>query len=150
MHEGMMKIIVVGKDEIDIIKPLWEGLNAHHLSKSTHFKKHFSEFTFEKRMEGLNKRDRLIAYVAQDNNENVGYCIATVDGLNGEVDSLFVEAAYRGRGVGEELMSLALKWLKEQKCETVRVSIAEGNESVHDFYRKFGFAERLNVMQLKQ
>jgi hypothetical protein len=46
------------------------------------------------------------------------------------------------------LISYALKWLREQKCETVRVSIAEGNESVHDFYRRFGFAERLTVMQL--
>jgi GNAT superfamily N-acetyltransferase len=96
-----------------VIKTLWEGLNAHHLSKSTHFKKHFSEFTFEKRMEGLNKRERLIVYVAQENRKDIGYCMATIDGLNREVDSLFVEAAHRGRGVGEELMSCALKWLEE-------------------------------------
>jgi diamine N-acetyltransferase len=146
----MLKIIAIGRDEIGIIKPLWEGLNAHHLSKSTHFKKHFSEFTLEKRMEGLNKRERLIAYVAQDNNQNVGYCMATTDGLNGEIDSLFVETAHRGRGVGEELMSLGLKWLEEQNCETVWVSIAEGNESALDFYRRFGFAERLTVMQLTE
>jgi diamine N-acetyltransferase len=146
----MLKIIAIGMDEIGIIRPLWEGLNGHHLSQSTHFKKHFSEFTFEKRMEGLKKRDRLIAYVTRDNGNNIGYCIATVDGLNGEIDSLFVEMAYRGRGVGGELMSLALKWLEEQKCETVRVSIAEGNESAIDFYRRFGFAERLTVMQLTE
>jgi GNAT superfamily N-acetyltransferase len=109
----MLKIIAIGRDEISIIKPLWEGLNAHHLSKSTHFKKHFSEFTFEKRMEGLNKRERLIVYVAQENRKDIGYCMATIDGLNREVDSLFVEAAHRGRGVGEELMSCALKWLEE-------------------------------------
>ena len=145
-----MKIIAIDWDEIGIIKPLWEGLNAHHLSKSTHFKKHFSEFTFEKRMEGLDRREHLIAYVAQENGEDVGYCLATTDGFNGEVDSLFVDAAYRGRGIAEELMSLALKWLEEQKCETVRVSIAEGNESALDFYRRFGFAERQTVMQLTE
>jgi diamine N-acetyltransferase len=145
-----VKIITIDRDEISIIKTLWEGLNAHHLSNSTHFKKHFSEFTFEKRIEGLNKRDRLIAFVAQDNGNNIGYCIATVDGANGEVDSLFVEAAYRGRWVGEELVSHSLKWLREQKCESVRVSIAEGNESALDFYRRFGFAERLTVMQMTE
>ena len=144
-----MKIIAIGRDEIGIIKTLWEGLNAHHLLKSTHFKKHFSKFTFEKRVEGLNKRDCLIAYVAQNNSKNIGYCIATVDGPNGEIDSLFVESVYRGKGVAEELVSHALKWLEEQKCETVRVSIAEGNEDTLDFYRRFGFAERLTVMQLK-
>jgi ribosomal protein S18 acetylase RimI-like enzyme len=88
--------------------------------------------------------------VAQDNNENIGYCIATVDGLNGEIDSLFVETAHRGRGVDQELVSLALKWLEEQKCETVRVSISERNESVLDFYRRFGFTERFVVMQLTE
>jgi ribosomal protein S18 acetylase RimI-like enzyme len=50
--------------------------------------------------------------------------------------------------VGEELMSFALKWLEEQKCEVMRVSIAEGNEGARDFYKRFGFAERLTVMQL--
>jgi ribosomal protein S18 acetylase RimI-like enzyme len=146
----MLKIIAIDRDEIGIIKPLWKGLSDHHLSKSKHFKKHFSESTFEERVEGLNKREHLIVYVAQENGRDIGYCLATVDGLNGEVDSLFVETEYRGRGIGEELMSLALKWLEEQKCETVRVSIAEGNESVHDFYRRYGFAERLMVMQMKQ
>jgi hypothetical protein len=94
-HEGILKIIAIGRDEMDVIKTLWEGLNAHHLSRSTHFKKHFSEFTFEKRMEGINKRDRIIAYVAQENGEDIGYCLATTDGLNGEIDSLFVEAVYK-------------------------------------------------------
>jgi hypothetical protein len=47
-------------------------------------------------------------------------------------------------------MSLALKWLEKQKREILRVSIAEGIESVLDFYRRFGFAERLLVMQMKQ
>lgn len=145
-----MKIVAIDRDEIGIIKTLWKGLNAHHLSKSTYFKKHFSEFTFEKRMEGLNKRDNLIAYIAQDNDENIGYCLSSVDGPNGEIDSLFVEAAYRGKGIGEELMSHALKWLEGQRCITIRVSIAEGNEGVFDFYRKFCFAERLTVMQLME
>jgi hypothetical protein len=42
-----VKIIAIGRDEMDVIKTLWEGLNAHHLLQSTHFKKHFLEFTFE-------------------------------------------------------------------------------------------------------
>jgi len=134
-------------DEINEIKTLWENLNAHHLSRSTYFKEHFSKFTFEKRLAGLKKRDRLIAYIAEDNGENVGYCIATVDGLDGEIDSLFVKQSHRSKGLGKELMSLALKWLEQQNCETIRVSVAEGNEDALDFYRRFGFAERLIVMQ---
>ncbi|PIQ45263.1 MAG: hypothetical protein COW04_08485 [Deltaproteobacteria bacterium CG12_big_fil_rev_8_21_14_0_65_43_10] len=145
--ERTMEIEAISRGEINSIKILWENLNDHHLSKSMYFKDHFSKFTFEKRMEALVKRDRFIAYVAQDSCDSVGYCIATVDGSIGEIDSLFVKGAYRGQGVGEKLVTLALKWLEEQDCETIRVSIAEGNEQVLDFYRKFGFAERLIVMQ---
>ena len=142
-----MKIRAISIDEIGIIKPLWESLNAHHQSKSTHFKDHFSKFTFEKRMDGLKMRERLIVYLAEDKGESVGYCIASVDGLTGEIDSVFVNERYRGKGVGEKLISRGLKWLEAQKCEAIKVSIAEGNENVLGFYRRFGFAERLIVMQ---
>ncbi|HAG08945.1 MAG TPA: GNAT family N-acetyltransferase [Desulfotomaculum sp.] len=142
-----MRIKVVTKDHIDGIKPLWENLNAHHLSRSTYFKDHFSTLTFEKRMDDLSKRGRFIGFIVEDNDQNLGYCIATVDGPIGEIDSIFVDEPHRGKGVGEKLMSLALEWLEGQKCETVRVSIAEGNENVLGFYRRFGFAERFIVMQ---
>ena len=142
-----MKIIAVNRDEIGIIKNLWESLNAYHLAKSTRFKNHFSEFTFEKRMDALNRRDRLIVYVAEDKNESIGYCMASVDGLAGEIDSLFIKMELRNQGLGEELMILALRWLEKQNCKTIRVSIAEGNESALDFYRRFGFTERFVVMQ---
>ncbi len=143
-----MKIRAITKDEIDSIKELWEELNVHHLSRSTHFKDLFSKLTFEKRMEGLKERDHFVAYVAESKTGKVGYCIATVDGLAGEIDSLFVKAPYRGKGVGEELMSLALKWLQRHSCQILKVSIAEGNEDAMGFYRRFGFAEKFIVMQM--
>jgi ribosomal protein S18 acetylase RimI-like enzyme len=142
-----MKIRTITGDKLSGIKTLWENLNAHHLSKSTHFRDHFSKLTFEKRLDGLKKRDRLVGCVSEDNGRNVGYCIASVDGLTGEIDSIFVDDLYRGKGVGQELMSLALKWLETQGCDTIKVSIAEGNEDVLGFYRRFGFAERFTVMQ---
>ncbi len=142
-----MKIKTLTRDEINGIKALWENLNAHHLSRSTHFKDHFSKLTFENRMEPLKKRDCFIGYVAEDNGESVGYCIATVDGSVGEIDSLFVKKSHRGKGTGAELISRALKWLEAQGCEVMKVSIAEGNEDALAFYRKFGFTERFIVMQ---
>jgi len=142
-----MKIRQMAADEIGSIKGLWEMLNSHHLLRSTVFKEHYSKFTFEKRMDGLKKRDRLAAFVAEENGRSVGYSVATVDGRLGEIDSLFVEEAHRGKGMGEKLVSLALAWLEKQECEAIRVSIARGNEDVLDFYRRFGFAERAVVMQ---
>jgi ribosomal protein S18 acetylase RimI-like enzyme len=144
-----MQIKTITRDNIGIIKSLWEDLNAHHLSHSTNFTHHFSKLRFEDRVEALKKRDQFIAYVAESGHESVGYCIATVHDRAGEIDSLFLSAAYRGKGYGKALMDLALNWLNDQNCETIRVSIAEGNEEALDFYRRFGFAERFVVMQKK-
>jgi ribosomal protein S18 acetylase RimI-like enzyme len=143
-----MKIKAITRDEIDSIKELWKELNVHHLSRSAHFKDLFSKLTFEKRMEGLKERDHFVAYVAESKSEKVGYCVATVAGLVGEIDSLFVKGSYRGKGAGEKLMSLALKWLRGHRCETLKVSIAEGNEKAIGFYKRFGFAERFIVMEM--
>ncbi len=142
-----MQIRAITRDDIGIIRRLWEELNAHHLSHSTHFTHHFSTFRFEDRVEALKRRDRFIAYVAESDHESVGYCIATVHDRAGEIDSLFLDAAYRGKGYGRALMDLVLKWLEDLHCETIRVSVAEGNEGALEFYRRFGFAERFVVMQ---
>ena len=142
-----IRIRTLDKENLGSIQKLWEGLNAHHLANSTYFKDFYSQYTFEKRAKQLIKREKLIAYVAESDGKKVGYCVATVDGGAGEIDSLFVDEAYRGKGVGKELTSLALKWLDKQNCETIRVSIAQGNENAFGFYRHFGFAERCTVLQ---
>ncbi len=142
-----MKVRTITTKQIHEIKDLWQELNAHHVLKSTVFKDHFLNFTFKKRMEGLKKRERLIGFVAEEKGKKIGYCIATVHNSIGEIDSLYVRSRYRGKGVGEQLMSLALEWIKQQACGTTTLSVAEGNEEVLGFYRRFGFSERLIVMQ---
>lgn len=144
---SIMEIKAFDWNNVSRIKELWEGLNDHHLLMSTNFKHFYSEFTFEKRMKSLSKRDRLVIFVVQDLGKDIGYCIASVDDLVGEIDSVFVQAPHRRTGVGTKLITLALQWLQNQGCETIRVGIAEGNEAATGFYRRFGFAERMIVMQ---
>ena len=142
-----MEIKAIDWNEISTIKALWKDLNAYHLSMSTDFKNFYADFTFEERVESLSGRDRLITFIAQSRGEAIGYCIASIDNLAGEIDSIFIQEQHRRTGVGTELVNLALKWFENQGCETISVAIAEGNEASMDFYRRFGFAERLTVMQ---
>ena len=65
--------------------------------------------------------------------------IATVTGEEGEIDSLYVDATYRGMGVGEGLMRRALNWLKGKPVNTRKLLVAAGNEEVLAFYARFGF-----------
>ena len=143
----MTEIKAIDWNDINKIKALWEDLNAHHLLMSTNFKQFYSEFTFEKRIESLSKKERLITFVAQDRGENIGYCIASVDDHSGEIDSILIQERHRRTGIGSQLISFAIDWLEKEGCETIRVGIVEGNEAAIGFYKRFGFAERMLVME---
>ncbi len=145
-----MKITEIDKNNIHKIKDLWEELNAHHCEKSSHFKFHFESFSFEKRIEGLLDKEHLVIYAVEIKSSLVGYCIATVNGRNGEIDSLYIKKEYRGDGLGNKLTEKALAWIDKLGCNEVKVYIAEGNESSLPFYERFGFRERFRVLQIKK
>jgi len=147
VRENAMKIEVIEWNDVDTIKSLWEGLNAHHLLMSNNFKRFYTDFKFERRIESLGKKERLITFIAQDMGKNIGYCIASVNDLAGEIDSIFIQDQYRRTGIGTKLITSAIKWLEKQKCDTIRVGIADGNKAAIGFYKRFGFAERMVVMQ---
>jgi ribosomal protein S18 acetylase RimI-like enzyme len=133
--------------EIGQIKELWEELNALHKTLSGRFKNHFANFTFEERLEKLTSKNRLAVFLAKDKGIKVGYCIATTQQSNGEIDSIYIRPAFQGQGIGSKLISEAVLWLKDNGCKDISVYIAEGNEAVKEFYRRFDFNERFTVMQ---
>jgi GNAT superfamily N-acetyltransferase len=146
--------IQIDSQSIDCIRSLWDKLNRIHLEDSHYFKEHYQKFSFEKRCEKFNllsSDDIFIEGIfSSKSNIPVGYCISTVDGNVGEIDSLFVEENYRKHGYGTQLVEHSLKWLKNKKCISICVAVAEGNESVYGFYQRFGFYPRLTYLQYKE
>ncbi len=138
--------------ELPRIRPLWEKLNALHLADSVYFRDHFAAFTFEQRAEKfllMSGRDVLIEIAAYENGVPVGYCISTAEGCAGELDSLFVEEQWRGKGIGETLVRRSLEWMRGKNCARIMVAVAHGHESVLPFYERFGFYPRFTYLQMK-
>ena len=140
----------LGPESLELIRPLWEKLNDHHLVRSPDFRQHYEQMTFDVRKADLLKKERLRIILAILNRAPVGYCVCTVAGDTGEVDSIFVEDAYRRSGIGEQLMYRALVWLKAAGPEKTIVAVAAGNEAATPFYESFGFMPRMTVLQLVQ
>lgn len=132
------------------IKPLWKQLNSHHHEKSIHHKRHFATFTFEKRMNHLLEKKVTTIICAQDNGKIIAYCMISIDNAVGEIDSIFVEKSYRGKGIAAELMLRAISWLNQNSVERITVSVVYGNEDTLPFYYKFGFKERLIVLSKEE
>lgn len=134
-----------GKDKIDLIQPLWEKLNLHHLEKSPYFKDRYKSFTWNERKQMLISKsaDLVLFYVIDTgNNEIIGYCISSVekdDSSVGEIDSLYIDEKYRKLGIGINLLQESVYWLESKKVKTQKIIVSYGNEDVLDLYKKMGF-----------
>jgi GNAT superfamily N-acetyltransferase len=144
-----------GIHEIELIRPLWEKLNRYHHTKASHFKTHYERMTFEDRrshFRKLHETGELRLDLAMDTMTGtyVGYCVCPVSAeKTGEVESLFINAAYRQAGIGTALVTRGLAWMDSIGVVRKQVSMGCGNEAAWAFYRKFGFYPRMMLLEQK-
>jgi diamine N-acetyltransferase len=147
--------------EIDCVRPLWFSLNEYMSTQTIHFQRHFEQMTFEKRkayFEQVASAGMLcidLAFDVRDRDRYVGYCVSSLSkektgDITGEIESIFVNDAYRSCGIGSTLVTRALGWLDENGSARNRVSVSEGNEAVWNFYKKFRFYPRMTVLEQKK
>ncbi|ERI93662.1 acetyltransferase, GNAT family [Clostridiales bacterium oral taxon 876 str. F0540] len=137
---------------LDFVQPLWEKLNKHHESKSTYFKDKFKNLKFDVRkgkfVNDSNLKVKVDLIKDLETNAYIGYCISSVNKeLIGEIESLFIEEEYRKYGLGDKLMNRAIEWLDNAQAKTKIIGVAEGNENVLDFYKKYGFYKRRIILE---
>jgi diamine N-acetyltransferase len=144
------------ENDIDLIRPLWEQLREHHRVRSINFARHYETTTFEYRKSDLlyKTKDGLMHIdLAKDpaSGRYVGYCISSIvmdhDEKAGEIDSIFVDRAYRLGGIGDTLMKKALGWIDLQGVDVKKVSVGAGNEEVFPFYARYGFYIRTTTLE---
>lgn len=139
----------VGVEGLTEIQPLWTKLNAEHAAMSRPFRAEIAQRTFASRRTELLMKGHsgglwveVVRAVTEDAGA-VAYCLCTLspEGV-GEIDSIFVEENFRGRGIGAELMRRALAWLDERNAGAKMVSVLYENAEAIEFYRRFGFHPR--------
>jgi len=139
----------VGEDGFEAVQPLWEKLRAYH----SDLLGDKPPFLFEPRKHGIiakaaTGRLRIELVSISSHPADIAYCISTVsaDG-KGEVDSLFVEESFRGRGIGSELLRHALLRFDSIGTSSKVVTVAYVNEAALALYRRFGFHPRTILLQ---
>lgn len=55
---------------------------------------------------------------------------------NAHVNAVFVRPAYRGRGIGKDLMEMAIAWARERGCTRMRLRASEDGRQL---YERVGF-----------
>ena len=144
-----MNILKLNKKEIFKIRLMWEKLNALHGDLSTHFKDHFKALSFEERLRQIEIKKSFAFFIAQTEQELVGYCIASIEDETGEIDSIYVDPKHRYNQIGERLLLKAESWLKSQNVVKYQISVVQGNESVFQFYSRQGYHPKCIVLEKK-
>jgi [ribosomal protein S5]-alanine N-acetyltransferase len=142
--------------DLELIRPLWEKLKEHHMAVSMYRKDYYSNFKFEIRKEKLLEKSRDGAlYIdlvsALSKKEFIGYCVTSIDAQKqGEIESIYVEKEYRGASIGDNLMKRALSWLESRAAGERVLRVAEGNEAVFAFYRRYAFYPRTTILEQRE
>lgn len=144
-----MEIVELPINEIEKIGELWHQLNLHHARSSYQFEDDVTSYSFEKCRKRLLENEKLAIFVAKNDEQIVGYCVASANKNSGEIDSLFLLPEYQGKNIGNELITYAMDWLNNHDCSEINIFVAEGNESVFNFYEKFGFKKKYYVLHSK-
>lgn len=145
--------IELNKEQINLIKPLWDNLRDYHSELSTHFPERYDAVKFEDRREEMLKKSEngvLKIDLVEDKNtaSYVGYCISSISKENvGEVDSIYLDNRYRSSGIGSKLMERALNWMDEKGVETKKIVVAVGNEDLLSFYERYNFFPRHLILE---
>ncbi len=144
---------VMTEEGLDLIGPLWLELRQMHRARSTHFRSSLGAKSFEERREELLEKAAgglmRVELAREEDGRVVGYCVSSVGSdMTGEVDSIFVTAAYRRTGIGTSLMEGALRWMDGLGVKRKVLLAIVGNEEVHSFYARFGFLPK--SVQLEQ
>jgi len=140
------------QNDLDIIRPLWEKLNAHHITVSKYFKDSRTATTFDMRKKQLLEKSYqgvLRIDLARDavTKEYIGYCVTSVNQeKQGEIESIYVEKDYRLSGIGDRLMTRAVGWLETVTVKKTILGVAEGNEGVFAFYQRHNFYPRVTIL----
>lgn len=96
-----------------------------------------------------------IIFVAEDEGKPVGYIfgfvcdsqskknlLEVVPTQVGQIEDLYVELDYRGRGVGRLLLNKMETYFKENGCDSLWLEVFASNGDARSAYTKMGFVER--------
>jgi ribosomal protein S18 acetylase RimI-like enzyme len=135
------------------VRSLWEELNQYHCERSKHFREHYLAMTWQKRRYTLLKRANggaLYVEIAYDEltKHQVGYVVASLNlDKTGEVESIYVQAPYRGMSIGDRFMKDALEWMEQKGAKEKQVEVSIGNEERWRFYSRYGFMPRKTLLK---
>lgn len=135
-------------EDIERIEPLWIKLIEFHSEKnyiyesSSDFKEKVSED-----IKHLLARPNAAIFIVEQEKKLLGFTNVSISQrpsvfvriLKGYIGETYIDENLRGQGIGTNLISTAMDWLKKQGAEFVDLQVLSVNENGRKFWEKNGF-----------
>jgi diamine N-acetyltransferase len=141
--------------ELQLIKNLWEKLNKIHADTSPFFSEEYASKSFVERAYELCEKARngiMKILIARDSDADaiIGYCIYSIINGTGEIESIFVENAYRANSIGDTFLLKADEFFKHNSVSKKHICVYAGNEQVLKFYNRHQYYQKYIVLEKKE
>ncbi|WP_298902317.1 GNAT family N-acetyltransferase [uncultured Psychroserpens sp.] len=124
---------ILDKSQINEVIPLVQELSAHKVSEAI-LKERFAEMVTQ----------NYECAVIYDNDKLIGvsglwFCTRHYAGKTVEIDHVYIESVYRGKGLGKQFLNWIYDYVKTKGCTTVELNTYVQNYPSHKFYYNEGF-----------
>jgi GNAT superfamily N-acetyltransferase len=135
-------------DDLYNISIRFNEFNAHRTQDYKAFFPDNWKEDFREEIEESLEDEKSITYIALDEAKVVGmvtsyYCEKCWYTI---ISDIFVDADYRGKGVGAELFKRAEEWCSKYKCP-LRIEVYDWNDEALAFYKKRGYKVDCYVLE---
>ncbi len=91
-------------------------------------------------------RNPRTCFVAEEAGQIIGAILSGHDGRRGFIQHTAVALAYRGQGIGKQLLQCAMEVLKQEGITKVALVVFEHNTIGNAFWERQGFTERNDLV----
>jgi ribosomal-protein-alanine N-acetyltransferase len=99
---------------------------------------HWSDAVYQAILDGEERRTLL---VAEEAGQIAGFAVAASAGVEWELENIVVPDAFRGRGIGAQLLQALVNLAQAAGAEELHAEIRESNPAIKNFYSRVGFKE---------
>ncbi|SEQ40029.1 GNAT family N-acetyltransferase [Natrinema salaciae] len=134
------------RDDLETLADLWVRLARDQRRYDSAVRPDANRETMRETLAAYRVTDGLL--VARLEGDIVGFASVSIergslelDTTRGLLSNIYVEPAYRGRGIGTALLEAAEESLSRQGAEELLLEVMANNESARRFYRHNGYDE---------
>ncbi|MDX1995692.1 MAG: GNAT family N-acetyltransferase [bacterium] len=158
-HDGV-EIIGAKAIHADAIGRLWTKLVAYHrvLDDKLPQAADDGDLLYARRILDRLEDTHTKVFVAQADGETIGFVLGVIVDLvpemfepemGGFLADIFVEEAYRGKGVGRKLVMALSEWFKARGVQHMELYVASRNESGRAFWESVGGREIMRRVRIE-